>query len=769
MFKNFIKYYFRNLFRRKLFSFINITGLAFGIAFIILIGQYIYFEFSYNKEIKDVDNIYRLVDNEGKNYGLDYRTKDLILEKIPGVEGACLLNKYGIDLNINDKVFQIKDMLVVDSCFFNFFNLTFIYGNANDALSNIDNVVLTETTAKNIFGTPDVVGNTVQLNHQNDMLVTGVVKDLSENMSFNAQIFVSSENSPKQRLLYKMSCVTYDGKDDSQCQYPFNIFVKLDKHADIQTIGKQISAFNKINEVRFAKDVSLTPFNNNYLNTEINDRDLMHGNVDLIRILSIIGIIILLLAVINFINLATAAYKYRLTEISVKKCFGADRKSLIRQLLTESLFTCFISGLLGIFVAELFLPYFNQFVDKPLSLQIFNNPVFLILFISFLLTLGLLTGFFPALILSRISPLQLFKLTSLLKGTGGSSRGFLTTFQFAITIILISGLIIINGQIDFVKHKNIGFNTDHLLYVKVHYTLQDKVETLSDKLREFHNVKSLTATMGIPGEIHMSTDGHEAIVIDSTSIKTFGFKIVKGRNLLPGDLNKSCLVNLEAFKKFKDGDFQGHKVNGSDVVGVVSDFNYASLYNKTGPLVLLYNNWGMSHITIRTTGNVGETIDYIKKIWKDICTGYPLEYGFYDDHFASMYKKDENLASLVSIFSILAIVISCMGIFGLSVFQSEQRIKEIGIRKVLGATTSEIIYLLTKSFSKWVLFANVIAIPLAYYFLNEWLQDFAYKIEITWWMFALAGGIAFLIALITISIQAIKAATANPINSLRYE
>ena len=305
--------------------------------------------------------------------------------------------------------------------------------------------------------------------------------------------------------------------------------------------------------------------------------------------------------------------------------------------------------------------------------------------------------------------------------------------------------------------------------MKVHYTLQDKIQTLSDKLREFHNVKSLTATMGIPGEIHMSCDRHDAIAIDSTSLETFGFKIIKGRNLLPGDINKACLINAEALKDYKDGDFHGHTVNGSEVIGVVSDFNYSSLYNKTGPLVLLYNTWGSTHITMRVSGNVGETIDYIRKTWKDICAGYPLEFGFYDEQFASMYKKDENLASLVSIFSVLAIVISCMGIFGLSVFQSEQRIKEIGIRKVLGATTSEIIYLLTKSFSKWVLFANVIAIPIAYYFLNEWLHDFAYKIEISWWMFALAGGIALVIALLTISIQAIKAATANPVKSLRYE
>jgi len=293
-----------------------------------------------------------------------------------------------------------------------------------------------------------------------------------------------------------------------------------------------MSGFYELNKIRFPQKVSLTPMNNNYFNTEISDSDLMHGNVELIKILSIIGIIILLLAVVNFVNLATAAYKYRLTEISVKKCFGANRQILIRQLLTESLLTCMISGLLAIVFAELFLPYFNQFVEKPLTLQIFSAPVFLILFILFLFVLGFLTGFFPAVILSKISPIQLFKLNPFLKGSGNSLRGILTVFQFSITIILISGLIIINRQIDFVKHKNLGFNTDQLLYLKVHYTLAKKTKALTDKLHQFHGVKSLTKTLGIPGEVQMSADSHEVIVIDSTSLETFGFKIIKGRNRL---------------------------------------------------------------------------------------------------------------------------------------------------------------------------------------------------------------------------------------------
>jgi putative ABC transport system permease protein len=321
-----------------------------------------------------------------------------------------------------------------------------------------------------------------------------------------------------------------------------------------------------------------------------------------------------------------------------------------------------------------------------------------------------------------------------------------------------------------VKHQNLGFEAEQLLYLKVNYSLKGRIQILADKLQQYHAVKSLTKTMGVPGEIHLRLNDYETIVIDSTSIKTFGFRILQGRDLMPGDVNKACLINSTALKNFPDGDYHNHKMNGSEIVGVVSDFHYSSLHNKIGPLILIYNpEWGATTITMRVSGSIGEAVEYIKKTWRELCPEYPMDLGFYDEHFASMYRKEENLASLVSIFSILAIVISCMGIFGLSVFQAEQRVKEIGIRKVLGATEGEIVLLLTKSFSLWVVYAVVIAFPIAYYLLDKWLQDFAYRIQLQWWMFVLAGGIAFLIALMTISVQAIKSAMADPVKSLKYE
>ncbi len=327
-------------------------------------------------------------------------------------------------------------------------------------------------------------------------------------------------------------------------------------------------------------------------------------------------------------------------------------------------------------------------------------------------------------------------------------------------------------QINFVKHSAIGFNTDHLIDLKVDYTLKDKVQVLSNKLLDYHRTKSLTKTMGVPGGINLMMNGYSAMAIDSTTLKTFGFKLLKGRNILPGDAGKACLINKEALKKLKSESTNGKvdKVAGNEIVGVVADFHYSSLHNKTGPLILLYNPfWDANNITLRVTGPIGSAVDYIKSVWKEVCPDYPLELSFYDQSFAAMYSKEERLATLLGILSILAVIISCMGIFGLSVYQSEQRIKEIGIRKALGANISEIILLLIKNFSKWVIFANLVAIPVGYYLLNKWLQDFAYRINISWWMFLIAGAIALFIALSTVSMQAIKAATTDPVKTLRYE
>ncbi len=766
MFKHFIKQYFRNISRRKVFSIVNIAGLSFAVAFIILIGEYLFYEYNYNHDIKNVDNIYRLVETKYKGYDIfDYRIKDQINENVSGVKSVCLLNRFGVEANVKNSVYKIDNMLVVSPEFFRMFNTKFLAGNHANALNTTDAVVLTETTAKRIFGTVNIIGRVIKLNHQVDMMVTGVVKDLPENINIKGDLFVNYKNSVKKRLSYKGFSMA-----DSE-KIIFNTFVLLKNGIHPEIVASQISSLNKLNDFLYPKDVELVKLKTNYLNTSYSDFDLTHGNINLIKILLAIGIFILLLAVINFFNLSTASQTYRLKEISVKKCFGADRTTLIKQLLAESLFTCLFSSILGIVIAELFLPYFNQYIGEPLSLELFRNISFLGLFLLFILFLSLLTGLLPSLILSRTSPLKLLSGKSILKGSNKNYRGLLTIFQFSISIILISALIVITRQIDFVKHRNPGFNTDKLLYVKVQYTLKDRMNVIYNKLSEFHNLKSITKTFGIPGGISVSLNGFSTIAMDSTTMKTFGFRIKEGRKLLLSDkTNNYVLINEAGLSKLGNGDYKNYKIGKMKIAGVVADFNFSSLHNKIGPLVLMYSNFfDPNYITMRVSSPVDESINYIKKTWDELCSDYPLEFGFYDEYFAAMYKKEDDFAALVKIFSFLAIIISSMGIFGLSLFQAEQKIKEIGIRKVLGASSSEIMALLTKSFSKWVILANIIAIPAAYYLMKKWLQDFAYRIDMSLWIFALSGFIALVISLITISFNTLKAVNENPVNSLRNE
>lgn len=765
-----IRLFLRTLRRRKLFSFINIAGLAFGIAFIILIGQFLYFELSYNRFFENVDHIYRLVDTtENGSYTVDYRVRDSILEHNPAVKNVCLLNRKSVEINFNLQVFNFDNLLLVDTNFFELFDLPFIHGNAENSLSTVEGVILTESTAEKIFGKDDPIGQTIIFDHEFDMIVTGIVRDLPHNTSFKADIFASAENTRVKRLSYFMDCETYVGKDDSHCKYPFNIFLELYEQSDIASIEQQIPALFNPDDYRFPDKVSLVPFESNYFNTQYYDRDLAHGNIDLLKILSWIGLIILVLAVINFVNLTTAGYKYRLSEIGVKKCLGVSKRSLQSQILFESFLFCMCAALLAIMIAEIILPYFNQYVDKPLQIQIFTSLNFAVLFVLFIVFLSIFAGLAPALILAKISPLQVFKLGSYLHGSGKTYRNVLSVFQFAVTISLIFCLLVMSKQINFVKHKNLGFNSERLLYLKIHHKMHDKTRALTNRLQQYHGMQSLTITNGIPGKISMRLDQFPSIVVDLSTLKTFGFKIVQGRDLLPGDLGKACLINVASLNKFENGDFFGHDVNGTEIVGVVSDFHYDSMYNQIGALALMYYGWSGNFITMRIKGDVGEAIDYMRNTWQEICADYPFDLQFFDDTFAAMYEKEENLATLIGIFSILAIVISCMGIFGLAVFQSELRIKEIGVRKVLGATSAEITIMLTKNFTKWIILSNLIAWPIAWYAMNRWLQNFAYGITITWWMFVMAGGLALSIALFTISGQAIKAALTNPVESLRYE
>lgn len=773
MIKNFLITAVRYMFKRKGFSLINIVGLAFGIAIIILIGQFLYFEFSYDRFHPKIDRIYQLVDTADNSYRIDYRIRDRILENIPQVENACLYNVFSVETNVEDRVFEFQHMLFVDPSFFEVFYFPFVYGDAHTSLASLDSVILTESVAERIFGSENPIGKPVLLEHEDKMFVSGVVKDFPLNSSFHADLFASAANTAAKRLKYSYNCLYYDGKDDSQCRYPYGIFLELSQNSDIPDVEEQICGLFTGEDFRFPNTLALTPFKRSYLHNQFSGSFQSHGNLGLLKILGGIGLLVLILAIVNYINLSTAAYKYRIKEIGIKKCIGVHRRSLVFQFLGESLIVCFIAAMLGLIIARVFLPFFNQFIDKPQKIEIFTNPQIFVMFISFILFLGTASGVYPAFVLSGIVPIQLLR-TGGGSGSGRSGTAFrnvLNMFQFAVTICLIVGLMIMVKQIRYVKHKDLGFETERLVTLKLHHKMGGATTALLDKLRQYPGISKMCLLNGIPGKINVTLDGFRSIIVDENFLETYGLKVVEGRGLLPGDIGKACLVNRTGLKEFENGNFRGNEVNESEVVGVVSDFHFSSFHQDIGPLALMHygTNWGSSHVSFRLSGSVQEGLEYIRAAWMDVCPDFPYEYHFVDEWFDTMYRKEENLAKLVSIFAVLAIVISCLGLFGLALFSAEQRTKEIGIRKVLGSSVKEIVMLLTKSSLKWALLSNLIAWPVSWFVMSKWLENFAYRTEISWWVYVVAGGSVLFIAIFTVSWQTLRAALADPVEALRYE
>ncbi|MBN1271481.1 MAG: ABC transporter permease [Candidatus Aminicenantes bacterium] len=773
MLKNYLVTTFRYFIKRKGFSFINVAGLAFGIAVIILIGQFLYFEFSYDRFHPNIDRIYQLVNTEENSYSNDYRMRDRIIENIPQVQNACVYNTFSIEANVEENVFEFEHMLFVGPSFFEMFHFPFVKGDASISLAALDSLVLTESAARRMFGTEDPIGKSVLLDHQDIMYVTGVVKDFPLNSSFQAELFASAENTKQKRLKFTINCRWYDGKDDSQCRYPYRIFLEVAEGTDIPLLEEQIASLFTGEDFRFPNTLGLTPFKRSYLYNRYYGSMLAHGNMGLLKILSAIGLLVLVLAIVNYVNLSTAAVKYRIKEIGIKKCVGAQRKSLVFQFLGESFFVCLAAAFLGLLFAQIFLPLFNQFIEKPQHIQILSNPGLFILFAAFIFLLSTASGIYPAFVLSGIVPIQLLRpggrTDSVRSGT--LMRNILNVFQFAVTIGLIAGLMIMTKQIRYVKHKDLGFNTERLLTLRLHHKMEGAVEAIKNRLSQHSGISKICLSSGIPGKISIHLGGFSSIIISPDFLDTYGINIIDGRALLPGDINKACLVNQSGLKEFDNEDFHGKKVNDMDVVGVFSDIHYSSFHQEIGPLALMHygTNWGSSHISMRLSGRLDEGLDFIRKTWMEFAPNFPFEYHFIDDWFDAMYRKEENLAKLISIFAVLAVVISCLGLFGLSLFSAEQRTKEIGIRKVLGSSVREIVLLLTKSSMKWALLGNLIAWPAAWYAMSKWLENFAFRTDLSWWIFVLAGAIVLLIGVLTVSWQTFRAAAANPVDTLRYE
>jgi putative ABC transport system permease protein len=786
MYKNYFKVALRNLKKNKAFSSINILGFAFGISICMMIVLYLMKEYSFDSYHTNADYIYRLIDAADNYSTIDYRVKKAVTENFAQVKNASIVEilPMAVETNYNNSEYYIDNIMSTDNDFFEMFTVSFLRGNPSKPFQNINSAVLTESVSRMIFGKENPLGKEIvlrlSLRPENRVVVTGVIKDFADNSSLKANIIVNAENKD---FKFNFSCENYT--DESTHRWLFNIYLRLNKNANPKQLVAEINSRAEL-LAPYEKKIGLLPLKEMYLNDFTAGGDAIKGNPALLNLMAGIALIVLVLAVINYVNLTVARQNKRNKETGIRKTIGANRIDMVFLFLAESILVTLFAFIIALVILPLGLPYFNEILDTSLSLQpIITFPVNFILFFSILL-IGILSGIGPAIILSSFNPVRILNGGIFSRRRKSVFRNVLTVFQFTVSIGLIFCIIVIQKQIGFVKNKNIGFNKEQLLRIDmpgIQEPDQSKASLLFDKFRQFPGIRNLSLTMGAPGSINLKMGSAiigkdkpvSIILADSSFIKTFEIKQVMGRQLLPGDIGNVCMLNEAAFKYFgwtdlKNKRYNNGKVGGYEVIGVVKDFNYASLHSAIEPMCVIFQLPRPNQINIRiASGTVGSSLEYIQKSWKEIIPGYPLKYQFYDDWFDTMYRKEDRLAKTIGLFALLAISISCLGILGLAIFSSESRSKEIGIRKVHGAGINDLILMLNLDYIKWVIIAFVLACPAAWYVMSNWLKDFAYRTEINWWIFVLSGGVALLIALATVSFQAIKAATANPVESLKYE
>jgi putative ABC transport system permease protein len=786
MFKNYFKVAFRNLKKNKIFSSINILGFAFGISICLMIVLYLMKEYSFDSYHANAEYIYRLIDAADNYSTIDYRVKKAVTENFSQVQNASIVEiiPMAVEANYNNSAYYVDNIMSTDNDFFEMFTVPFLCGNRQKPFQNINSVVLTESASRIIFGNENPIGKEIllrlSLRPENRVVVTGVIQDFPDNSSLKANIIVNAENED---FKFNFSCENFS--DESTHRWLYNIYLQLDKNADPKQL---VADINKRSELLapYEKKIDLLPLKEMYLDDYTTGGDGLKGNPALLNLMAGIALIVLILAVINYINLTVARQNKRNKETGIRKTIGANRIDMIFLFLAESILVTLFAFIIALVMLPSGLPYFNKILDTTLSLQpLITFPVSFILAFS-ILSIGLLSGIGPAIILSSFNPARILNGGIFSRRRKSVFRNILTVFQFTVSIGLIFCIIVIQKQISFVKNRNLGFNKEQLLSIKIPGIQKSdisKVPLLVDKFRQFPRIKNISLTMGSPGSINMrmgsAIEGKDKavsiILADSSFLKTFGIQQVMGRQFQPGDFGNVCMLNEAAFKYFgwtdlKNKRYNNGKVGGYEVIGVVKDFNYTSLHSAIEPLCVIFELPNPTQISLRIAkGAVANSLENIQKIWKEIIPDYPLKYQFYDEWFDAMYKKEDRLAQTIGLFALLAISISCLGILGLAIFSSENRSKEIGIRKVHGAGINDLILMLNLDYIKWVIIAFVIACPAAWYAMNNWLKDFVYRTEISWWVFFLSGGIALLIALATVSYQAIKAATANPVESLRYE
>jgi len=792
MFKNFFKIAVRNLWRKKGFSLINITGLAIGMAAAILILLWIQNEISYDRFHANKERIYEVwnrvpIDGKLSCWNRVSALTARALEKdIPEVEHAVrVVNKNNVLFSIGDKKLM-KSGYLVDTCFLKMFSFPMVKGNPVSALNDTHSIVLTEKAAKSLFGDEEALGKVVKLKNEETFSVTGVIKDLPNNTRFNFEFLISMSN-----LKYRVG-QDYGWNDNSTPTY-----VMLKPNASYTTVALKIKGLKQKydNEAKILGwELFLYPLNRWRLYSSFtNGIEDNGGHITFVKMFGGIAGLILLIACINFMNLSTARSEKRAKEVGIRKVMGARKWSLISQFIGESVFLAFLAGIVALLIVQVSLPAYNQLTDKRLFID-FGNIKTWIAFFSFTFLTGLLAGSYPAFFLSSFQPVKVLKGTFKRVNELVTPRKALVVLQFTFAIVLIISTIIVKQQIDYARDRATGYNKENLIYHNMTGDISKNYLLIKNELLASGIAKLITKTnspltdrgsqgwgQNWEGKDPNDKTSFDRYLADEGLGATAGLQFIQGRDLdlrnFPTD-STGMIINESSLKVMKFQNPIGKVVSDLGInwhiVGVIKDFILTSPYEPTSPMLICgakssFLNFNVMQIKLNGNNPTADNLKRTEAILKKYNPEYPFEYKFVDEEYARKFDNEKLQGTLAALFAGLTIFISCLGLFGLATYMAENRIKEIGVRKVLGASVTKITTLLSKDFIILVLIAFIIAVPLAYLGVSKWLQNFEYRVNIQWWVFAIACFLTVTIAIITVSYQAIRAAIANPVKSLRTE
>jgi putative ABC transport system permease protein len=799
MLKNYLKVAVRNLARYKGYAFINIMGLAVGIAASVLIFLYIADELSFDRFHENADRIYRITadwSNKGDSrihqLGTPHVLAKTIREKYPQVQALTqITGPLGdVVLKYRDQAFKETDVFAADDSFFDVLTFPLVKGNPKSALRAPNTVVLSETLAAKCFGKEDPLDKTIEIQVVGQRIphkVTGITRDVPRNSHFRFEMLVSLVT------LYPTPSMGWTSNN-------YATYLLLSEGVTEVLMEEKLVEIDKFYFEGGRQHIpwiwTLEPITRIHLYSDLVTGNQPNGSIAYVRLFTFVAVLILVIAGINFVNLATARSSRRAREVGIRKVVGSLRSQLIGQFLGESILTSLVALAVAVGLIQAALPFYRNLTGRNLSLSYFTNPLVIPGLVALSLFVGFLAGLYPAFFLSS------FKQTEVLKGSrfGGRNRGVLAlrnglvVFQFAMSVLLIIGSLVIAKQLDFIKNQRLGFDKDHVVAVHNAGNLGPQLAVYSDRLKQHSDILGVTAAGALPGQgtsnWGIGVEGIETdrpmnmnfMTCDQDFAEVLNIRMIEGRFMsrdYPSDVD-AAVINRKAAEYFGIPEPVGKKIRiwwtkkNMTIIGIIDDFHFESLHRDVRPMGYILpeaiNSNRKPYLLAKIhSERTTAVLSYIEKTWASMASGLPFEFSFLDEKIDSLYQNDNRAGKIVSLFSILAIFVSCLGLFGLAAFVTEQRTKEIGIRKILGARLSTILWLLTGQFVKWVVVANLIAWPVGYLVMNRWLQGFAFRTSLTAWLFLASALAAVAIAILTVSAQVLRAAQANPADSLRYE